>query len=311
MRSSRRRVALTWGRAVLAASACSWSANAQPRAQAQGFDLERLYTSAPGGGWFVMDTLDIEGGLGGAISAVTSYAKNPLRITQGLRELDVVSDEAFLELGLAVTYSRFRLYVSFDSPLWVQGNSGTIAGYTFAAPSVNPGSDPDAVSHGRIGVDMRALGRRGDPFRLGFGLQLWLPGGAPGSLQSNYLSDGPPSQSFGAYNAMARVLFAGDVGRFTYAGQVGFNLRPLSESPQPESPRGSELLFGVAGGARIPLCHCRRALVAGAEIFGETAVLQFFGAQATGVEGLLTARWEGTADGEPQLPPQARLRRRA
>ena len=95
---------------------------AEAQQQARGFDLERLYTSAPGAGWFVMDTL-MRGRVGGAVDMVTSYARNPLRITDGSRHLAVVTDEASLQLGAAATYDRFRLYVSFDSPLTVQGNS--------------------------------------------------------------------------------------------------------------------------------------------------------------------------------------------
>ena len=300
MRNSRLRTAFAWlGAAVLASL---WPSPAGAQQQAQGFDLERLYTSAPGAGWFVMDSLDMHGELGGAVSLVTSYARNPLRITRGGQQLAVVSDEAFLQLGFAATYDRFQLYASFDAPLLVHGNSGTIAGYTFTGPSVDLGSAPDAISHGRLGFDARILGDAGSAFRLGLGAQLWVPGGAPGSLQSSYLSDGEPSTSFGAYNAMARILFAGDVGTLTYAGHIGFNLRTLDESPTPESPKGSEALFGIAGGARLSTCHaCKREIIVGPEIFGATAIRSFFGTETTALEGLMTTRLEGTGDDRPQF----------
>jgi len=182
-----------------------------------------------------MDALDMHGGLGGAVNVVISYARNPLRITNGTQRLAVVSDEAFLQLGFAATYDRFRLYFTFDSPLTVRGNDGTVGAYTFTAPSMDPGSSPDAISHGRVGFDARILGGHASPFRLGLGGQLWFPGGAPGSLRTNYLSDGPPANGLGAYNAMVRVLFAGDVGFFTYAGHVGFHRRALDDSPTPGS----------------------------------------------------------------------------
>ncbi len=97
MRSSSRRGLPT----ALATAALigTWPSSAQAQRQAQGFDLERLYTSAPGAGWFVMDTLDMRGGLGGAVSTVISYAHDPLRITDGRQTLAVVSDEAFLQLA--------------------------------------------------------------------------------------------------------------------------------------------------------------------------------------------------------------------
>jgi hypothetical protein len=275
---------------------------ARAQQQAAGFDLERLYTSAPGGGWFVMDSLDMHGKLGGAVNAIASYAHNPLRLTDGSRSLAVVSDEVFVQLGFAATYDRFRLYFTFDSPLTVQGNSGTVGGYTFTGPAVDPASSPDAISHARFGFDSRLVGDDAAPFRLGIGLQLWVPGGAPGALRENYLSDGAPGDSLGAYNAMARVLFAGDVGFVTYAAQVGFHLRQLDDSPTPGSPQGSETVFGAAAGAKLSVCGaCNMRLVVGPEVFGATAVRSFFGTNTTALEGLLTGRLEGTAEEGPQL----------
>ena len=300
MRSSRARYALASICSVLLT--CAWSSSAQAQQQAPGFDLERLYTSAPGGGWFVMDMLDMNGKLGGAVNLVTSYAHNPLRVTDGSHHLAVVSDQAFLQLGFAATYDRYRIYMSFDSPLAVRGNSGTVGGYTFTAPRADPEATPDAISHGRAGVDARLVGGPASPFRLGIGLQLWFPGGAPGSLRENYLSDGPPGAGFGAYNVMGRVLSAGDVGWFTYAGHLGFQLRTLDDFPTPGSPQGSELLFGAAAGVKLSVCAaCNWRLVVGPEIFGATAFRSFFGTNSTALEGLLTGRLEGTGNDGPQL----------
>ena len=134
----------------------------------------------------------MHGSLGGAASLVTSYARNPLRVTDGSTHLAVVSDEAVLQLGFAATYDRFRAYVSFDSPLTVRGDSGTVGGYTFTAPREDPNSrygadpeaTPDAISHGRAGFDARLLGGPTSPFRLGLGAQLFFPGGGPGSTRA-------------------------------------------------------------------------------------------------------------------------------
>src|SRR5271154_5773339 len=84
---------------------------------AQGFALERLYTSAPGAGWFVMDALDMRGGLGGVMALTTGYAANPLRIPTAGPSLPVVSDQAFVGFGIAATYDRFRLYLDLAAPL--------------------------------------------------------------------------------------------------------------------------------------------------------------------------------------------------
>src|ERR1700677_171536 len=71
------------------------------------FALGRVYQSAPGGWWFVLDDLDISGRLGGAVSATSGYERNPLVITgpDGKQKLAVVSQEAFLDIGASVTHA--------------------------------------------------------------------------------------------------------------------------------------------------------------------------------------------------------------
>jgi hypothetical protein len=289
--------------AVLASSAPDARAQSQPR-QVQGFALDRLYLSAPGAGWFVMDTLDMHGGLGGAMTLTTGYEHDPLRVSDGAQRLAVVGDEALADFGFAATYDRFRLYINFAMPLVVDGNQGTVGGYEFFRPNagpdqqntpmgVNPSTTPDALADGRIGVDARLLGDAKGPFRLGAGAQLFVP--SPNTPNSEYLSDG-------TFRAMGRMLFAGDVGHATYAAQLGVHLRPMDQSPAPESPQGSELLFGFAGGARLDVGDARKmAVVIGPEFYGETAFRSFFGAGATGFEGLLSGRLEGTAESGGQL----------
>jgi OOP family OmpA-OmpF porin len=281
----------------------TWTARVDAQ-QAQGFALDRLYPSAPGGGWFVMDTLDLHGGLGGAVSLTTDYAHDPLRVggADGTQRLAVVSDEALADFGFAATYDRWRLYLNLVMPLDVAGNGGTVGGYQFTAPTssqsftpsgVNPSTTPDAYADARLGVDVRLLGTDRSPFRLGAGAQLFIP--SPNTPQSEYLSDG-------TFRAMARVLFAGDVRWFSYAGQVGVHVRPLDYAPIPGSPQGSELLFGAAAGWRTVLGQGEAlALVVGPEVFGETAFRSPFGTNTTGVEGLLAGRIEGTADDGPQI----------
>src|SRR6201993_3371931 len=95
-------------------------AQAQP---VQGFAVERFYPSAPGGGWFVMDDLNISGGLGGAVALTSGYARNPLRVTGpgGAPRLSVVSDVAFVDAGFAGTYDRYRVYFNFPMPVLLSG----------------------------------------------------------------------------------------------------------------------------------------------------------------------------------------------
>lgn len=258
-------------------------ASAEAQQQPSGFAVERLYQSAPGGGWFVMDDLDISGRLGGAISATSGYERNPLVITGpgGKQKLAVVSQEAFLDIGGSVTYDRFRAYLNIPMPLLVTGTSGTLGPYQYTAPYLTLGSSPDTVSDGRLGVDARLFGRPGDLIRLGAGAQLIFPSGN----RADYVSDA-------RYRGMFRFLAAGDAGAFRYAGQLGVHVRPLNDAPVPGSPNGNEFLYGISGGRTFAGPN-GWAVIAGPEIFGETAFHPFFSGE-TGTEALLTGRLEQT-----------------
>jgi hypothetical protein len=288
--------------AAILLAGVTWASAAGAQQPAQGFGVERFYPSAPGAGWFVMDSLDMHGNLGGVMALTLGYAHDPWRVrsADGSQRLAVVSDQAFADFGFAATYDRFRLYLNFDMPLAIEGQSGTVGNVSYTAPTVDPGSSPDTLSDARVGFDARILGDERSPFRLGAGAQLLVPNGntcwkdTSNTYRCDYDTDG-------TYRAMGRVLFAGDVGAFTYAGQVGIHIRPRDDTPVP-GPQGSELLFGAAGGARIPVFGSgRTALVLGPEVYGTTALRSLFGTTSTALEGLLTARVEGTADDGPQL----------
>jgi hypothetical protein len=300
--SSSEQRALVFGVTLLAASAFAPRAAAQVQ-PTQGFAVERFTPSAPGAGWFVMDDLGMRGGLGGAMALTAGYAKNPLQVTGDSRPLAVVSDQAFTDFGVAVTYDRWRLYLNMDAPFLAKGQSGTIGNYQFTAPCnpvpdphcslqhIDLGTNPDTMSDARVGLDARLLGGPKGPLRLGASAQLFVPEGS----RTYYDSDG-------TVRAMLRALLAGDLGLFAYAGQLGVHIRPLDDSPTPGSPQGSELLFGVAAGAKVPMGPSGAlSLVVGPEIFGATAFRSFLGSSSTALEGLLTGRLEGTADDGPQL----------
>ena len=268
---------------VALAALCASSASAQ--LQPTGFALERFYPSAPGAGWFVMDDLNISGGLGGAVSLTSGYARNPLEITNpGAPALALVSNEAFVDIGAAVSYSRFRGYLNIPIPLVVNGVSGTVGPYQLTAPSLSVGINPDEISDTRLGFDVRLLGKPEGPLRVGLGAQLIFPSGS----RADYVSDG-------RYRGMFRFLAAGDAGGFTYAGQLGVHVRSLVDAPMLGGPNGSEFLFGIAAGRKFAV-RPGWALIIGPEIFGETAFRNFFSGE-TGTEGLLTGRFEGTNAG--------------
>jgi len=266
-------------------------AQAQAATPALGFAVERYYPSAPGAGWLVMDDLSMHGSVGGAISVASGYAQRPLVVTDGQQHLAVVAEQAFADIGAAVTYDRWRVYVNVTSPLVIEGQSGVVGGYKFTAPSVDPGKNIDIVSDARIGYDVRLMGHRGEPLRLGASAQLIIPN----DVRANYATDG-------SFRAMLRVLFAGDMGQFAYAGHLGWHIRSLDDSPTPGSPQGDEFLFGAAVGRAFSLGgDGSPSLVVGPEIYGETAIRSAFGTTTTGLEALLSARAEGTREQGAQL----------
>ena len=284
------RVKATAFAAVLAAPS-AWASRAGAQQQTQGFAVERYYPSAPGGGWLAMDTLDMHGGVGGAVALTGGYAYNPLVVADGARRVGVVTDQAFAAVGAAITYDRYRFYINFSHPLVISGTGGLVGAYSFTAPYVDAGKNPDLITDVRIGYDVRLVGHSDSAFRLGIGAQLYLPNGD----RADYDTDD-------TFRAILRVLFAGDVGHYTYAGQLGWHIRPLDDSPTPGSPQGSELVFGAAAGPRLPIGFGgTHAIVVGPEIYGETAIQSFFGSNTTGLEALLSGRFEGTADDGSQL----------
>ena len=260
------------------------AAHAEAQQQPSGFAVERLYQSAPGGGWFVMDDLNISGGLGGAISFSSGYAHNPVVISDGKDHLSLVTQQAFIDIGGAVTYKRFRGYLNLPTPILSTGTNGTLGPYQFTAPSVTLGTTPDTLSDSRIGFDVRLFGEPRSLLRLGAGAQLIIPSGE----RADYVTDA-------RYRGMFRFLAAGDAGALSYAGQLGVHIRPLNDAPAPGSPNGNEFLYGISGGRRFALSSNWTA-IAGPEIYGETAFNSFFSGE-TGTEALLTGRFDKTGTG--------------
>jgi hypothetical protein len=293
MRSSSALFALT----VVASLTIATTAHADPpppAQPAQGFAVDRLYLSAPGGGWLTMDALDMRGGLGGAASFSLDYAHAPFHVggaAPGSQRLDVVKNQASANFGFAISYAWARLYLDLRMPLVGLGTSGTVDGHAFTSPPVDLAQNPDTLSDTRIGFDARLVGEARGAFRLGAGVQLIVPSGN----RSDYLTDG-------TYRAMGRALVAGDVGSFTYAGHVGAHVRPLDEPETPGSPRGSELLFGAGAGWKTLLgADARAAVVVGPEITGASPFKALFGGATTAIEGMLVGRIEGTGDDDAQL----------
>jgi len=203
------------------------------RAQnAEGFGVERLYRSAPGAGWFVMDALDIHGEMSGAMSMSLGYAHDSL-VVHGL---PVITDQATTDFGFAFTYDRLRLSLAMDLPLYVNGQSGTVDGWSFTAPRYDLGTRPDTLYDARLGFDARIWGGPHDPFRFGAGLQFVFPN-VSANGRSDYITDA-------TFRALVRFLFAGDIGAFTWAGHGGSSSASKSSIITPS--RASGILEGCA-----------------------------------------------------------------
>ena len=55
--------------------------------------------------------------------------------------------------------------------------SGTVDGHAFTAPPVDLATNPDTLADARLGFDARLVGERSSRFRLGAGVQLFVPSG--------------------------------------------------------------------------------------------------------------------------------------
>jgi hypothetical protein len=232
------------------------------------------------------DDLRWPAALSGGVSLSLGYAHAPLSVDDGAGgALAVVRHQTAADLAFSVGWDRLRAGLRFSSPVYVAGDSGVAQGYRFTAPSANLEHDPDALSDVALSLDWRLLGEAQSPVRFAVGATAWVPSGE----RSGYATDG-------RWRGMVRLLAAGDQGSTTWAGYVGVQLRPLDEAPLPDSPRGSEGVFGVAANHRFALSALPSgaSLAVGPELFGSTAIAAPFASAATALEALLAARLDAT-----------------
>jgi OmpA-OmpF porin, OOP family len=240
--------------AFLLAAATLAATPAQAQSTANGFALDRFNPSERGSEWFAMDSLDLRGSWRPAIGLVGELADSPLVLynPDGSTRAIPVHHQLVLHPGASVVlFDRVR--IGFDLPIAVyqDGSTGTVSGVTYA------GVTSAGVGDLRLGADARIVGQYGDVFRLAAGAQLFAPSGS----RSNYLSDGSVRV------IIPRVLVAGDVDGFSYAAQVGFNYRGLTDSFG-GTGLGSEFVFGMSVGVHA----LQRNLLIGPELYGSTVV---------------------------------------
>ena len=250
--------------------------------QAQGFALERLSQASPGSGFIANDDLRWPAGLAGAVSLSLGYAHAPLSLDAGSgTDLVVVRHQTSADLAFAVSWDRLRFGLHFSSPVYVAGDSGAAQGRLFTGPSANLEHNPDTLSDVALSADWRLLGDATSPVRWAASGTVFIPSGE----RADYATDG-------TWRGLLKLNAAGEAGRFTWAGSLGFHFRPLDDSLTPGSPHGSEFHFGAAATTLVPLGGV--TLAVGPEIFAVTLLSSSFTSQTTGAEALLGARLDAT-----------------
>ena len=220
-------------------------------AQAQGFALNRFDPSERGSDWFVLDSIDLRGHLRPAVGLVGDWGYKPLVLydANGNEKSAIVEHQVFVHLGGSlVLWDRVRAGFNVPIAIYQTGDAPTTKGTTFADPGTSFGDI-------RFAADLRLLGQHGDVFNSAIGVALYLPTGS----RDQFTGDGN-------VRFAPRISVAGDVSRFTYAGRVGLDYRPLTEKFDTSS-LGTEMTIAASAGIRRGE---KKQLLLGPEIFGST-----------------------------------------
>ena len=267
-------------RSLLAASAALAACCAfTPAALAQtsgNFSVNHFKPSERGSEWFALDSLDLRGSLRPAVGIVGDWAARPLVVYNGDGSLQssVVRNQATLHAGASLVLWE-RLRVAFDAPIqiYADGRRGNLGGGVVLLPP----AESTAMGDLRFSADVRLFGTFGAPFTLAAGASLWVPTGDPKSYS------GDPS-----VRVAPRILVAGELGMFVYAGSAGVMYRDTDGFG--DNSVGTEVMLGASAGVRL----LDRKLVVGPELFGDTVVStsdSVLSKRATPFEGLLGAHY--------------------
>ena len=210
---------------------------ARAQSVSRGFALDRFLPSAAGSDWFAGDSLRIEGKLRPVFGLSAAYDVDPLVLynADGSRRATPVKGQFFLRAGGSLSvWERYRISVDLPISPYQSGESAVFNGTTIA------GSQSGGVGDLSLALDARILGRYGQPFTLGAGVQLFLPTGS----SDKFLGEG-------SVRAMPRVAAAGTVSMFMYSAQVGLMVREQRQFAGVD--RGTDLTFAAAAGVPSPL----------------------------------------------------------
>ncbi|HEY0192161.1 MAG TPA: Ig-like domain-containing protein [Kofleriaceae bacterium] len=232
--------------AAIAAGTSGATASADPSARA----IDRYHAASPDSAWFALDSATFAGEREVAVALVSDYAREPLDIYDAdTVRARVVRDSLVGQLGVSVTLrDRLRLSAAVVMATWQNGTGGMYDGARLPAPTFAFG---DVALVG----DVRVVGAPGSVLRIAVGLRLTTPSGQ----RTNYMSDA-------TFAGEPRVLVAGSLGAFEYAGDASAFLR--RETMFAGSSFGSELRYGAALGERL----LDGKLLVGPELFGATSL---------------------------------------
>lgn len=244
--------------------------------EARGFALGRFVPSERGSSWFALDSLDFRGQTRPAIGIVGDWAHKPLviRNADDSERASIIDQQAIVHAGGSLVIGdRFRFGLSLPVAAYQSGETGQVAGTTLSSPGAA------IVGDLRTSADIRIVGTHGGPFTTAAGIEMYAPTGS----QSGYTGDG-------SFRSIPRVLVAGTVGPFVYAGRVGVHVRSARQFADGEI--GSEIVVAAAAGVRP---HAR--VVVGPEMFGSTALdASAFRTRSTPLEALLGAHVDITSE---------------
>lgn len=223
-------------------------------ATVSGFALDRFDPSERGSDWFAAESLDLRGHLRPAAGLVADWAYKPLVLynkSTGDEVSALVENQLYAHVGGSlIVWDRLRFGVNLPIGLVLSGEDASFGAGTI---SMKNGAN---VGDLRLGADVRLLGEYGGVFTAAAGLQFFAPTGSRDAFSGD-----------GKVRIVPRLLAAGDVGVFTYAGRIGLQYRAQNENFA-GSAFGSELQFAAAAGLRL-LDH---KLTVGPEVFGSTVV---------------------------------------
>lgn len=270
------RTTTTLGAAVLLGAALI-PAGAAAQTTRPGFAVNKFEPSERGSDWFASESLDYRGHLRPAIGVVGDYSYRSLLVFEDDGDVrgSVVRNAFFVHAGASLVLFE-RLRVAFNLPVQaaVDGRTASLSRggvtTTFLPPPHSGG-----LGDLRLGADARVFGVYGDPITMAAGVQFWAPTGN----EAQYAGDGD-------WRIKPRVMVAGDVGAFTYAGQVAVNWRAREEKIG-AGAIGSELNVTLAAGARL----ADRKLVVGPELWASTVFAEAFEKKTTPVEAALGAHY--------------------